>query len=201
MVDTPQAPAAGEDVQHDDADDAGGEVARGGEGEGEAAPAGEAERLIGAADVVGLAGALAVAHREQDAGRLEETRQERPGEDQADHDADDRLHQIGADDQRAALRADERAGAVPAAVLLNAQRHRDKADRDAVVGGHLQQLHVELQHPDGAEDQQQKAGEDRRGHQAAAEEGDLPAQEVREDDRGGDDAELDDDVPQGVVGG
>jgi len=52
MPDALHPAAPGEDVQRDDADDAGHQIAGGGEGQAEAAPAGKAQGLVGAADVV-----------------------------------------------------------------------------------------------------------------------------------------------------
>ena len=196
----PELAPAREHIQDDDARDAGHEVARRRDREPEAAPAGEAQRLIARADVIGLAGALPVAHRQQQAGGLEERRHEGIGEQQRDQQAGDALDHVGADDDRAGLEPGELA-----ALLLflgrDAQAHGDETERDAVVDQDLHQLAVELHEADQLGQQQQEAGQHGDGHQASADEGELLAQEVCQQHGAGDETQLNDDVPQCLIGG
>ena len=185
---------AGEHVQDDDAHDAGHQIARRGDGQTEAAPAGKAQGLIAGADVVGLAGALAVAHGQQQAAGFEQAGHYGVGQQQGDHKADDPLGHIRADDDGAGLEP----GQVPALLAGlrgHAQTHGDEAQRDAVVHQDLHQADV---HPDKthvAGDQQQETAQHRHGHQAFADEGQILAQKVRQKDGACDQPQLDDDVP------
>ena len=204
-------PAPREHVDVDHADDARAEIPGGCDRKAERASARKAEILKRVADVVRLARPLSVAHRQQNAARRKEVRQEGIEQQQRDRKARDALHEIGGNDQRAALRRGQ-----PVFLLRgffrNAKRQRDESDRDPVVGQHLKDRgveRVERQRPDRlrrqngkserSHEQEQKPGKHGRRHQAFAEEGDLPAQHVCQQHERRDHADLEDQAPEGGV--
>ncbi|MBR2644068.1 MAG: endo-1,4-beta-xylanase [Clostridia bacterium] len=200
-------------VDIDDADDTGAQIPRRGDRQSERASARETvfHRLEGTADVVRLSGALSVAHRQQDAACREHRGLraiEHVVQQKRDRKTGDALHEIRRNDQRAGLRRDQRALRV-LILLGHAQRQRDKADRDAVIGQHLEDRRIErvvrklferlrLEDPQacGTQNQKQKTGQYRRRHQRFFEERHLAAQYVRQQQKQRDEADLDDDIPK-----
>ena len=193
-------PPADKQVQNDDAHDAGHKIARRRDGKAEAAAAGKAQRLIAGADVVRLPRSLAVAHGEQEPRSPEQAGHDRAAQKDGDQQAGDALHQIRAHDDGAGLEPGHVAGPL-FLFRRDAQAHGDKPESDAVVH---QDLHHGLIQPDNADifrDQQQEPGKNSDGHQAFSDEAELLAHHVRDQDGGGHQAELGDDVPERMVGG
>ena len=186
--------AARENVQDDNTHHAGDQVARCGNREAEAAPAGKPECLIGGAHIVRLTGALPIAHGQQQSCRLEEAGHQRVAQRERDHKAGDALNQIGADDQSAGFEP----GPVSAAAIprgRHAQTHGNKAQRDPVIDQNLHDLIVGRDDAGVLEDQQEKAGQNSHGHQALPDKAELLTQKIGKQDGASDQTELNDDVP------
>ena len=190
---------AAEDVQHDDAHDAGAEVARGGYGQAEALASHKAHGLVAAADIVGLAGALAVAHGQQQTRRLEQARHYGIGQAHGDNESGHALDQICTHYQRSGTQA------YPPSALRHfaagsAQGHGDKSQSYAVVNQHLQQLRIQLHQADILEYQQDKAAQHRHRHHALSHKGQLAAEKLRNQNHSGYQAQLYYYVPQRDIG-
>ena len=186
---------AAEDVEHDDAYDAGAEIAGGGYGQAEALASGKAHGLIAAADIVGLAGALAVAHGQQQPRRLEQARHQRVGQAHGYDKARHALDQVGAHYKRPGAQPHPLFGSLRLSAG-GAQGHGYEAQSYAVVHQHLQQLGVQLHQADILEYQQNEAAQHRHRHHALAHEGQLAAEELGYEYDAGYQAQLNDYVPQ-----
>ena len=182
------------------AHNAGAEIAGCGDGKPEGTTAGEAHRLIGGADIVGLSGSLTVPHGQQDARGLKESGHHGMGKTERNDKTRDALDHIGAHNDRAAFEPYHVAGLL-FRLLRHAEGKRNEADGNAVIGHILKERGVRNDDIQQLGKQQQKAAQHRRRHQTAANEGDLPAQNVRQKNGHGKNADLEHGVPKRGIGG
>ena len=193
------------DIQH--AEDAGDHKADRGKRETEATVARKLRcRRVGEVDVPAqrVSGTLTEGQRQDQTANIgDHAFSVLRNEEQKDRDteAEKRLQHIGAALKRTEL--NDLGAARFMETLLCLQRHRGEADRKAVIGDDLHHLlidHVEAERlQDHIQNEKHRAAEQRRRNEALTEESDLSSQDIAEEHKEEQQAELDQKGPDGTV--
>ena len=194
---TQQLTLAAEDVHINNAYQTSAQIACSSQRQTEAATAQHTQCFIGRADIVCLAGALTVCHGQQNTACLKQVGHNGVSQCQRNHQTNQRLHQIGADDEGTVLCT--QILAFPFHFLGHTQCQRNEAKGNGMVGDRFQEHTVDDFKADGAENQHQEACQHSGGHQAVSDQCNFSTQHVGCQNQHGDNAQLNHRCPKGSI--